>query len=115
MSLPKRSNAIASVAAGILRWNNIADYEQATGFHEPAKKCEQRAGACWGKVLQYRMQDDEIERMLGQPRDFMRGDHADLRIVGKSLLQSCAQAGRGFAQLEFARCRGNDIRMQRLA
>ena len=103
-----------SEATPLHRWrNNIADHEQATGFHEAAKKDEQRARAGWGQVLQYRMRDDEIERMLRLPRDLVRGDHADLRIVCKSLFQFCAQAGRGFAQLEFARCRVSDIRMQR--
>ena len=79
------------------------------------KQREQGAGPGGGEVVRDRMHDNQIERVLWQPRDLVRGNDADLRMAGKALFQSGAQARRRFAEEEFAGGRGHDIGVQRLA
>ena len=79
------------------------------------KQRKQGAGPGGREVLRDRVHDNQIERVLRQPRDLVRGNDADLRMAGKALFQSGAQARRRFAQQEFAGGLGDEIGVQRLA
>ena len=79
------------------------------------KQRKQGAGPGGREVLRDRVHDNQIERVLRQPRDLVRGNDADLRMAGKALFQSGAQARRRFAQQQFAGGLGDEIGVQRLA
>src|SRR5690242_20420573 len=79
------------------------------------KQCEQSSRLIRREILRDRMQHDEIERVPRQPLDFVRLDHTELWIIGKSRGDTGAYARRTLTEQNLARGRRDNIGMERFA